>query len=1731
MTHSSDSQRNWKGTSQQTIATVQHRWQTEQGKDSRDVFKSPQRRLNRILLFLLTGATGLLVVFVYLLLHSPTKTPVIAVAATNYTWPLPPNAWAKEDLIALGSLNGRTIQLIDSTSAWQTRSSSLDDLRTQLKLVAGLSKRTGALVLYLNMHGAVNEDGVACLIPPGANALTTTQWLTIDEIVNVLRTNTGNSVKVLVALDCVHQKVNWNIGQITNTFVERLEAWIATNADDRITFIVSSAPDQQTWGGAELHGTVFGREFCLGLAGQADQKSRNGKIGFGNENGSVDLQELVSYLGSNVQRWSDQARGVSQMPKVMPVRSQDFPIAWALKSWELSRRVSQSNHKDLVKPNVPIESMSEIWRLLAELRELELFRMDPKSWAELENKATWLEQLSNAGTAYAELASKRVQPELTKRLKNSLDRARSAYAGNDFFAKSRVLQSNYGGERSTLPLPSLALMQFTGAVTDSVAIEARQRLARASTSDLDVSLTSIGAMVSSAPNLIFWNELNYLGIVRKFECQDLWKDKSIVNNLMELRDRCERDAVFGDVRGHQWRRNQLAGADRLRRIAEDKLILGPESETGDKGSSVWLDFGSELDALESKSDGFAARIDRALGLRDRGLAEISHFAKWICSPNTQFENLGDWKQIAGSMTDAEGLIALSDVSNVDTFLREKLAIQQLARLVEGLHDLGDIIGSVEGKDNFTRLDELVANVTRDLESIRNLVNDHVRLALREETTSDSKIREIQALLELPFLDTKDRIDLQNKMEELARLSLKSESDASNNPLGQSAIQKWRNGPGSIPGPDVATASAQSKRMRYVDRIRSWESHPLGVLLKIKNALSIESAARSLPEASQKESTRELNAIDLVNEQLRRHYQSMLTFSAQEVFEWVSNMGIQESLNADSDTWTKYWIAEHFERTLAPICPIKSEWYATADVRSIAFKDLLVWYANRTLDDFYANAMVSTRDAYSSQTYFEVAVDELLDYANAIPVSSGKLDTAIKEIQKRVKVMGPIARNGLRTTAKLGPPGLKSDSRVFEISLQPTISSQKWDSDWRLPLPPGMATAFFRTERGIVANARAQIPMPPMDTQSSYPLTWTGFDPGSSYETVVAFRGHEFKTPIHASHGMFVDFEPYRYDRGQVILFGDRQRQPSIVFVLDCSWSMGEEIPVEAVGLRTQSRLELAKESILRMLAQIASRPDARVGVRLFGHRMGWSRPMDEKKGIATGKSQILVQPNYPFSIPDDLVPSKDVEAILPLGRFTQEMLGPLSNTLSKVVPWGQSPLYLSIIDSFNDFAADNDSTAKSIVVITDGDNFQFNASNRPGGEPGSYTTLDTVYRAWNSAEIPVFILGVGISDKENPNSRKTLQELAEQTKGKYYETENGSELVRALSEQLSLGTYEVTRTSQNLRGKKDSEKSESKLNSPIELKGPSPGQEAYTLAFQSIEKQFKIQGGESLEMFVTNDGQGIISKPFDRFSPRSGTLVRGGEPGRMIARVHRPSKQANNVVFPVSIQDPDSHFTARPAELWVEVLPISERVDTLQKPYVFFDTNYDPGTTVPLISWTATNWPVSATKADVRVWAKYTTTTPLETIKLADIQKDPQRFASGEVIRGVDGVKLAISMADRSEIDGYELQVSEIHSERSLGVGSIGVYLESDDGLPSRVTHRFEHENGLAIHTFEFKSKLDRPKPPFPSGRLIIRTRSSIQDAAWQLQGGQPIRVDVRKPQDSLQVTAKPSVNNSSPKN
>ena len=119
---------------------------------------------------------SLLVGFILVLIWWPVRTPLLMTAVTDYDAPLPPNAWATEDidrLRQLGAEKGGWRQekriLACTDVPWESRDLGKQRLRQYLEAARPGGPGKNLVMIYLGMHGTVDSNGEPCLVPPGAS--------------------------------------------------------------------------------------------------------------------------------------------------------------------------------------------------------------------------------------------------------------------------------------------------------------------------------------------------------------------------------------------------------------------------------------------------------------------------------------------------------------------------------------------------------------------------------------------------------------------------------------------------------------------------------------------------------------------------------------------------------------------------------------------------------------------------------------------------------------------------------------------------------------------------------------------------------------------------------------------------------------------------------------------------------------------------------------------------------------------------------------------------------------------------------------------------------------------------------------------------------------------------------------------------------------------------------------------------------------------------------------------------------------------------------------------------------------------------------------------------------------------------------------------------------------------------------------------------------------------------
>ena len=345
----------------------------------------------------LVGALG------YYLFWRPVRTPLIAYAATSYAAPLPPNAWASEDLVGLRSLGSEgglmeEKRIVDyrEMPAWEGKDKWLREMRRQIDTAVPGGPNKNTIIIYLSLHGAVDEGGEPCLIPPGASPWQSSQWVRVGELLNELflfqdeKGRYATKIKgwdKLLVLDCNRIDANWGMGQFYNSFAARLRDVVQKANVPRLYVLNSTSPGQAAWSAPELHGSVFGHFLAQGLGGAAHVESA------GSHNKQVSLRELHGYLKANVDQWVIENRDDRQEPMLLPEDAPDVPLVFR----------GSSQGTIVPKPATRDDRWDQVaalWQKHAQLRAKTPYRTKPMEWAAFQGDLLRAEELLQAGSAY-----------------------------------------------------------------------------------------------------------------------------------------------------------------------------------------------------------------------------------------------------------------------------------------------------------------------------------------------------------------------------------------------------------------------------------------------------------------------------------------------------------------------------------------------------------------------------------------------------------------------------------------------------------------------------------------------------------------------------------------------------------------------------------------------------------------------------------------------------------------------------------------------------------------------------------------------------------------------------------------------------------------------------------------------------------------------------------------------------------------------------------------------------------------------------------------------------------------------------------------------------------------------------------------------------------------------------------------------------------------------------------
>jgi hypothetical protein len=337
-------------------------------------------------LLLLAGCGSL---YLYSALSAPRRSPLIILSASySPSWDL--NPWGKENAGLMRQMDRRSLSALDAgdgtdmANGWWTR---LDEL-----VLSSLRERSDMpLLLYINLHGAVDDAGQPRLIPPQAAPYDPRTWISVWELLQHLD-HLLPAHSTSVALFFESGRVTEGSPSISGElgFAQAMEKLLVDRGSElqflNLHVMLSSTeltPSASDWSsGCDL----FTRELARGLYGTADLAHQGG-----NQDGYVQFAELADFVTRQVGQWSQHHRGRRQSVWSWSQHSAATRLTWKLRG-ELQPPPA------LTLPTAQeLEQIQTAWQQLSHLQDSQPWQAFPSQWRSLCDLALGYEQAVHGG--------------------------------------------------------------------------------------------------------------------------------------------------------------------------------------------------------------------------------------------------------------------------------------------------------------------------------------------------------------------------------------------------------------------------------------------------------------------------------------------------------------------------------------------------------------------------------------------------------------------------------------------------------------------------------------------------------------------------------------------------------------------------------------------------------------------------------------------------------------------------------------------------------------------------------------------------------------------------------------------------------------------------------------------------------------------------------------------------------------------------------------------------------------------------------------------------------------------------------------------------------------------------------------------------------------------------------------------------------------------------------------
>ncbi len=1527
--------------------------------------------------------------FLYWLFFLPRPTPLVIASLAYYPAPMPPNAYAQEDIDLLNDwpghsdFSGPNVHTSGGAVEWKTEDDAKLDLQERLKarIVRPGGPNRDVVLVYLSGHGILDDKGEPCMLlvpqnsgregwqPDRFDLPCVSVFSLLDTINKTTTERFGAGVKKIVFLDCNRIDTDWKLGVMYNGFVDRLDE-VVTKADGgrkNLVVINSAGSTQVGWTSPEkLGASVFAHFIRRGLAGDASKGSSR-----------VTLVNLFDYLDDKVSGWVNQRYQDVQKPQMFPKDARDWGKDFVL-TW--------SESKPAVDPGPPAaddakwDKVGKLWKTHDELRPwgsraglTGRQRLNALSWEAFEQQLMRLERLAQSGKAYA--ADAHQLGETLDVFAHRLDESRSAEV-SEVYSFPLIDQWRTGPENSPdirkrvdkwLSTPDKE-KESLEPVADLAYLPRAQAgwewlLGRGASLRIPVDITKMLDVVKQPEDKLGPEpvELHFLRLLtdprsRAPFPQDA-SGSQLVLGALKARQRAEQVASSGaDERVQYFTRTLIDDADAKRREAEDLLFVGGPNELTD-AKRLWADSDKQYQDAET----LAAELAHAFDVRDRAFAELPYYAEWL-------ERRRDLPE--------EKLPPLMKLCVATIDLNHRLA-NELENALEGVRQPSTAPGAVGPEARLANLRKTLKTVEENLNQLSDSLD--IAITINFNKPNDAKsLRDIADLLSVPLLSGERRNSLRD-----AYLKIPGQQQA--NP--------------SLTAPATDDQATQHRLMR----LGPWrERHPVQAMLDRRylgastatggsnsgakgDGKSFDESALAAGAASSKGMSSN-DVMDAVKQlaadgaTLRKTIRDIRKKLEGEATLGVDPAAVVAARSERSKT-------DCLGRGCAALLTLPSKHRETEDrlhdpVGSLLrfdLHELLAWHGRRAADDFWGDPTFTDAD------YYDRLASGYLTSARTQETLANESEQALATtLDRRRKAAGAVV------AGKIGVAALTEGA---------TEVSTRVDTTPAEGLPQGVLDLFplDGAEHPILWNVgvngqfttRLALATKTSGSTNDANQQRTFKLPGkavaltdSQWRLRCWYRGHvldrDFRVSLTGPGREIVTLKPATRYPPTIQVVGDTGKPGAIAFVLDCSGSMNEEV-ASAAGTAKTTRMERANKALKAVLADLAGVGRYNVSLWLYGHRRGFNTKIPGRD------YPLLPVWNTSWGPADPAVSYReDVERVWPheiTKRFDLAGYKDLTSTIldtRKVQPLGFTPLYLSMKRAATeDLAQQDKESPRRLIVITDGADEVWEVSNDPPkAEFGAGDFHGPMYSANVSDLIALFA-----QDHDHPIQLSTLlldveggkaadiQEqkkfkdfIAKVDKAKAFDVRtaraNGeSELIDDLRSIVGPTRYGVqlmgderseiaTPLTQvltlkehpnGLRRKYLIKVPPTETEGKVALQGESSGNLAAQakVAIESDEAEYLTFDSTnytlSHQRYDPDPDENAAYKLDDVLNPLGDSKDADFNPERFFVAAHLPKLSENQlagdaVEFPISIQNGNPRrFSPRPAEFWVQIVPVSQR--------------------------------------------------------------------------------------------------------------------------------------------------------------------------------------------------------------